>query len=286
MINLDSVKNYRVLMVGDAIMDEYVYVKTIGKAVKENALSSIRGKTEKFKGGVWAAAAHARNFCAEVDVWRGPTTMWNSRLVDDVYLRKLFVTHELYPSEDNSAEQNGYDIKSYDVVIVCDFGHGTLTKELIAKLSKEARYLCVNAQTNATNYGFNLITKYPRADFVVVDELEARLAAHDRDSPIEDVILELGYRNIIVTRGTQGAVGFDGAFERQGALTERVLDSMGAGDAFLAVTSPYAAAGASMKDLIRIGNAAGAIKVGIVGHRFSVTRRELEMLLDPTYQSI
>ena len=61
MIDLDRVKDYRVLMVGDAIMDEYVYVKTIGKAVKENALSSIRGKTEKFKGGVWAAAAHARN---------------------------------------------------------------------------------------------------------------------------------------------------------------------------------------------------------------------------------
>ena len=144
----------------------------------------------------------------------------------------------------------------------------------------EARYLCVNAQTNATNYGFNLLTKYKRADFAVVDELEARLAAHDRDSPIEDVILELGYRNIIVTRGTQGAVGFDGAFERQGALTDKVVDSMGAGDAFLAVTSPYAAAGASMKDLIRIGNAAGAIKVGIVGHRSSVDRETLEKYLE------
>jgi hypothetical protein len=31
-----------------------------------------------------------------------------------------------------------------------------------------------------------------------------------------------------------------------------------------------------MKDLIRIGNAAGAIKVGIVGHRGSVTRELLE----------
>jgi len=277
MIDLDRVKDYRVLMVGDAIMDEYIYVKTIGKAVKENALSSIRGSSEVFKGGVWAAAAHARNFCAHVDVWIGPQIMWNSRLVDDVYLRKLFVTHEL---QQNPEPSDGFDIGSYDLVVVTDFGHGTMTKGLQAKVTKEARFLAINAQTNATNYGFNLLTKYPRADFAVLDELEARLAAHDRDSPIEDVILELGYRNIIVTRGTQGAVGFDGAFERQGALTDKVIDSMGAGDAFLAVTAPFAAAGASMKDLIRIGNAAGAAKVNIIGHRSSVDRETLERYLN------
>jgi len=283
MIDLDRVKDYRVLMVGDAIMDEYIYVKTIGKAIKENALSSIRGSSEVFKGGVWAAAAHARNFCAQVDVYSGPNVMWNSRLVDDVYLRKLFVTHEMRENAD-VLQLDDYaglpDVGNYDLVVVTDFGHGLMSKNLIAKLTMEARFLAVNAQTNATNYGFNLVTKYSRADFVVVDELEARLAAHDRDSPIEDVILELGYRDIIVTRGTQGAVGFDGAFERQGALTDKVIDSMGAGDAFLAVTAPFAAAGASMKDLIRIGNAAGAAKVNIIGHRSSVDRETLERYLN------
>ena len=272
MIDLEKVKDFKVLLVGDSIMDEYVYVKTIGKAVKENALSSIKGKTERFRGGVWAAASHVRNFCAQVDELVGSKTMFNSRLVDDVYLRKLFVTHELKVSEEVVGK---YDIRSYDLVIITDFGHGTMTKELIEKVSREARYLCVNAQTNATNYGFNLITKYPRADFVVIDELEARLAAHDRDSDIEDVILKLGFNKIIVTRGTHGAVGFDGAFERAEALTDKVVDSMGAGDAFLSVTSPFACAGVSMKDLIRIGNAAGAIKVGIVGHRSSVTKEAL-----------
>jgi len=277
MIDLEKVKDYRVLVVGDAIMDEYVYERTVGKAVKENALSSIKGKTELFKGGVWAAAEHVRNFCAHVDVWLGPHTMWNSRLVDDVYLRKLFVTHELCNTDNSQPE---YDIGSYDLVIVCDFGHGTLTKELIARLTKEARYLAVNAQTNATNFGFNMVTKYPRADLVVLDELEARLATHDRDSPLEDVILELGFKKIIVTRGTKGALGFDGAFERSEAVADKVVDTMGAGDAFFSVVSPYAAAGASMRDLLQIGNAAGAIKVGIVGHRASVDKETLEKYLN------
>ena len=272
MQDLDTVKDFKVLMVGDAIMDEYIYVRPIGKAVKENALSSIKGKTEQFFGGVWAAANHVRNFCEKVDVLCGKKTMWNTRLVDDVYLRKLFVIHEL---RDNLERIDPVTIGMYDLVIVCDFGHGTLTEDLIAKLSKEARYLAVNTQTNATNYGFNLITKYRRADFVVLDELEARLAAHDRDSPLEDVILKLGFKNIIVTRGARGAMGFDGAFERQDAVAEKVTDTMGSGDAFLAVASPYAAAGCSMKNLLRIGNAAGAIKCGIVGHRSSVTKEAL-----------
>ena len=283
MIDLETVKDFKVLMVGDAIMDEYVYVKTIGKAVKENALSSLKGKTEQFRGGVWAAAAHARGFCAQVDVYSGSNVMWNSRLVDDVYLRKLFVTHKMETNADVS-QLDDYaampDIGAYDLVIVTDFGHGLMSKNMIDKVSKEARFLAINAQTNATNYGFNLITKYRRADYVVVDEMEARLAAHDADSPIEDVILALGFKRIIVTRGIHGAIGFDGAFERQEALTDKVIDTMGAGDAFLAVTSPFAAAGVSMKDLIRIGNAAGAIKVGIIGHRASVDKATLEKYLN------
>jgi bifunctional ADP-heptose synthase (sugar kinase/adenylyltransferase) len=276
-VNLDAVADFRVLMVGDAIMDEYRYVRPIGKAVKENALSAMVGKSEVFRGGVWAAAQHALGFCRQVDIMTGQHVMWNTRLVDDVYLRKLFVLHE---RRENELVEQDYDIRDYDVVIVTDFGHGTLTKDRIEAVSKQARFLAINAQTSSTNFGFNLITKYRRADFVVVDELEARLAAHDKDGPIEDVILALGFKNIIVTMGAYGAVGFDGAFERQPALTDKVVDTMGAGDAFLAVTAPYAAAGFSMKNLIRIGNAAGAIKVGIVGHRGSVDKETLRGRLE------
>lgn len=278
MIDLDKVKDYRVLLIGDAITDEYRYVKTIGKAVKENALSALVGKTETFRGGVWAAAQHTLGFCAHVDVLHGQHVMWNTRLVDDVYLRKLFVLHERREYEVVSQD---YDIRDYDVVIITDFGHGTMTKELIARVSKEARYLAVNAQTSSTNYGFNLITKYRgRADFVVVDELEARLAAHDDCSPIEDVILDLGFKKLIVTLGANGAVGFDGAFERVTARTRNVVDTMGCGDAFLCVAAPFAAAGYSMKQLLNIGNAAGAVKLGIVGHRGSVSREALEAHLN------
>ena len=280
MIALDRVKDLKVLVMGDAIMDEYVYVEVVGKAAKESALSSVILRHDVFQGGVWAAAAHARNFCARVDVLTGDRLMWNSRLVDDVYLRKLFVTHE---ERANDVAPFACDaIESYDLVVVTDFGHGFMTRARIEEVTRKARYLAVNAQTNATNYGYNLITMYPRADFVVLDHIEARLAARDRESAIEDVILHLGLQNVIVTLGSEGAIGFDGAFERREAETNLVLDTMGAGDAFLAVTAPFASVGASMKDLIAIGNAAGAAKIQIVGHSASVNLERLKDYLRET----
>jgi bifunctional ADP-heptose synthase (sugar kinase/adenylyltransferase) len=271
-MNLDAVKDYRVLIVGDAIRDRYVFVKPLGKSMKESVISVSHDREEEYLGGVWAAASHLTNICAKVDVMHGPKVMVNTRFVEESGNRKLFTLH----SHSEEAGSWDLDIRDYDVVIVADFGHGTMTKELIERVTREARFLAVNAQTNSSNYGFNLITKYPRADFVVVDELEARLAAQDRDSDIEDVIIKLGHRRVVVTLGSRGAVGFDGAFYREAAQASHAIDSMGAGDAFLVVSSVFAKAMCSMKDVVSIGNAAGAAKVGVVGHRRAINREDLE----------
>jgi bifunctional ADP-heptose synthase (sugar kinase/adenylyltransferase) len=270
-MNFDAIKDYKVLIVGDAIYDRYVFVKPLGTAIKEITLSVSYEREETYKGGVWAGAAHLATLCAQVDILHGERVLTNTRFVEVAHNRKLLTLHEVK----REVARFVPNIPDYDLAIVMDFGHGTMTPDLIAQVSQEARFLAVNVQTSSTNFGFNLITKYSRADFIVLDDIEARLAAHDRDSPIEDVILALGFRNIIVTQGRNGAVGFDGAFERQAALTDTVVDTMGAGDAFLCVTAPFAAAGCSMRELVRIGNAAGAIKVGILGHRQAVTKTRL-----------
>ena len=56
---------------------------------------------------------------------------------------------------------------------------------------------------------------------------------------------------------------------------------MGVGDAFFAVTAPMSKTG-SIEDLLLIGNAAGAMKCGIVGHRESVTKEGLIATLKST----
>ena len=274
-MNLEAVKDYKVLVIGDAIYDKYVFVSALGKSIKESVLSVSFSRAEEYKGGVWAAAEHLKTLC-NVSVWHGDKTTTNTRYIEEVYNRKLFTLHE--SRQESSSPYSGElpFIKDYDIVIVVDFGHGTMTKEMIDRVTNEARFLAVNTQTNSQNFGFNLITKYPRADYVVVDELEARPAAHDKDSLIEDVILKLGYKRIAVTLGAHGAIGFDGEFHREKAFNDRVVDTMGAGDAFLCVSAPFVKARFSIKDIVHIGNAAGAIKMGKLGHRGSVTKAELE----------
>lgn len=271
---LEMARDSRVLFVGDSIVDEYQYVSPLGKSPKEHLIPVRYERKEIFQGGVVAASKHAQTFCREVCVYsRGPVTR-KVRIVDQTYMRKLFEMHY-----EDGVSQLGTRSTDFDVIVVTDFGHGAIKRSDIEDLCKSEAYLAVNAQTNSANLGFNLITKYPRADFIVIDEPEARLAACDRHGAIEDVILRLASGRcpkMIVTLGAHGAIGYEEGvgFKRSEALTNSVVDTMGAGDAFFAITALVAKHG-SLEDLLAIGNTAGALKTQIVGHRRSVDKQAL-----------
>ena len=65
---IERVKDYRVVLVGDAIIDEYQYVLPMGKTPKENMIATRYQDREVFAGGVFAAANHVASFCREVEV--------------------------------------------------------------------------------------------------------------------------------------------------------------------------------------------------------------------------
>lgn len=281
---IDSIQDHRVLFVGDAIVDEYWYICPLGRSPKEPLIPVEFQNAEVFTGGVEAAARHLESFCS-VSVCASPTAVRKVRMVDKVYFRKLFEIHY----DDRVAPIESMPRMDYDAVVVTDFGHGAITPGLIEHLGR-VPFLAVNAQTNASNVGFNLITKYSYAlaGYIVIDEPEARLAAQDRESPIEAVISRLVQKThcekFVVTLGSRGAIGYDhGSLVRVPALTQKVVDTMGAGDAFFAVTAPMAKTG-RMEDLIRIGNAAGALKTQIVGHREPVTKKTLIEYMKATWK--
>ena len=273
-MNLNAVKDFKVLVIGDAIYDRYRFCDTLGRGTKESIISVKLQREEIYKGGVWACASHLTDLCAQVDIWHGHTATINTKYLG-AYSQKLFSVHDSKPEPDGFQP---VDIPSYDVVIVFDYGHGFLNLALRERIVREARWLAVNAQSNSSNYGFNRINeKWPFAHFAVCDELEARLAAHEQEAPIEDVILKLPYESIIVTLGSEGAIGYaNHEFYREQALTDRPIDLLGAGDAVLAVVAPFARAGFSIKELVHLGNVAGMVKVGILGHSGHVSKHSLE----------
>lgn len=277
---LERADDLDVCFYGDCIVDEYRYCQPLGRSPKESLIPVRWASSEEFRGGVEAAANHARTLCRSVTIRSMKAGTRKVRFVELPYFRKVFEYQCAEPPL--GADPIGFPSQPH-ILIITDFGHGELSQKDRDDLCISDLRFAVNAQTNAANYGFNPITNYSRADYIVIDEPEARLAAHDRESPIEAVIEQLAHnrcRKFIVTRGTNGAIGYDGSrFYHQRAFTDHVVDTMGAGDAFFAVTAPLSIA-ASIEELLLIGNAAGAIKCNIIGHRSSVTKAMLIQFLE------
>ena len=313
--HLDRIADYNVLVIGDAIIDEYQFVQPQGKSLKEHMIASLFQDREIYAGGVFAAANHVASFCRSVDVMTAlgdhdsyedlirdalhdnvrlhsvtrpdsPTTK-KSRFIDSGYMRKLFEVYFMNDAPLPPREQGtlnawlGEMLDGYDVVIVTDFGHGLIHGSTIELLASRARFLALNTQANSANYGFNTVTKFPRADYVCIDGPEARLATKDKFSDIDEIATSslpktIECPNIIVTKGSRGCVTWDGSqMAHVPVLAPTIVDTVGAGDAFFVVTAPLVAAGLTLPLVGFVGNLAGGLKVGIVGHRTSVEKAAL-----------
>lgn len=270
---LDSARKKKVLFVGETIHDYYHFVRPLGRPLKESIISVEQVEEERYIGGVVAAREHAKAFC-DPDLFTSRHMVIKHRWVEQSHNRKLF---EVYEAISQPHQVEWPDLDAYDLVVVTDYGHGMMDPAAVQRLCDHAKYLAVNVQTNSGNYGFNLATKWPKVDYLVVDEPEARLATQNRAGPIEDSLEELSERadKVIITLGKQGSIGrHAGHVSRGTALTDKVVDTIGAGDAFFAITALIAQE-ADIGTIQQVGNAAGAIKTGIVGHRAAVSRSAL-----------
>ena len=272
-MSLDAALSKKVLFVGETILDVYHYGRTLGMPRKAPIVALEYNRTETFQGGVVAAARHAETFCSAVHVasWR---TVRKDRYIEESHNRKLF---EVYAGSVALEAPVLPAIALYDAVVVTDYGHGMLDAALIEWLA-DAKFLAVNVQTNAGNYGYNLATKYKHVDYLCVDEPEARLATQNQHGPIEKSLEKLSRigDKAVITLGAKGAIGTGGV--RGESFFGSVVDTVGAGDAFFAVTAVLAQ-DTPMPDLLRIGNAAGKLKTQIQGHSKAVTKNDLAAFL-------
>ena len=320
---LDAARRLKVLVVGETIIDDYQYVEAIGKSSKEPTLVVKALSSDRFAGGAAAVANHVAGFCDRVVLHsilgelnseeqfirsrlksnieprfqtrqRSPTIV-KRRFIDQYFLSKLFEVYELNDAVPTAEESQAWTaslagrLEEFDVVIAVDFGHGFMTHDTIDVLCRESRFLAVNTQSNAGNLGYHVISNYPRADYVSVAENEMRLESRDRRGDlrpmIESVSQRLNCPRVVVTRGKRGCSVYrqnEGHLDIP-AFASQVVDRIGAGDAFLSITSLCAALDAPMEVLGFIGNVVGAQAVAIVGNKSSIERiplsRHIEHLL-------
>jgi rfaE bifunctional protein nucleotidyltransferase chain/domain len=303
---LKSLQELTVVVVGDAIIDEYHFCRPYGMASKSATIAAQLLHEERHLGGALALANHLAGFCGRVQlvtalgsrdpneelvrsglrpnveptfVYRDDApTVTKRRYVNPFLVQKLFEVGIFNdaPLPDGPERELGAAIRELapaaDLTVVADFGNGLIAEPTVAALVASAQYLAVNAQSNAINLGFNVVTKYPRADYVCLDREEALLAVRDRHAPLEAVMDELstqlGTSAFTITRGPEGAIvrrGDDVA--KVPALSQEVVDTIGAGDAFFAITSPLARLGADPDVIGFVGNAVGTLAVRVIGNK-------------------
>ena len=135
----------------------------------------------------------------------------------------------------------------------------------------QKKFLAVSSQINAGNEGFNLVTKYKKADYCCVDQAEALKALEDKFIPDKEIaknlLRKIGCKNVCVTMGTQGSYMSNrkGQVYKFYSITNNVADTISAGDAFLSVSSPVMFISNSLELSSLLGNLAGAIEVSIPG---------------------
>lgn len=317
--SFDKIKNLKILVIGEPIIDEYHFCSLLQRASKAPTVSTRWTSSETYAGGALAIVNHLAGFVEEVALigllgrenskenfirenLKSPikffpcfrddgSTVIKTRFLEEAFKQKMFEVcyFNNYPINSQVEEETLNLLKEllpqYHLVISADFGHGFLTPRIIDLLCKDAPYLVVMAQSNSANFGFNPITKYQRADYIVIDHAEIRLACHDQNGDLEPMAKKISNLlkcpRINITLGHEGTLYCnENVFYKVPIASWKVVDTIGAGDAVLAITSPLTYLGIDPELIAFAGNCAGALAVQYLGNKESIDPAQLKKLIE------
>jgi rfaE bifunctional protein nucleotidyltransferase chain/domain len=303
---LAPVRDLRVLVVGEAILDEYVTCATMGQSAKSSNVVARFLSQDRYLGGALAVANHVAGFSRNVrllgllgeyhteESWirsqlhshvharflhkAGAPTIIKRQYREVYFATTLFELNHLSEAPLADSEQDRLiewlvdEMAEADLVIAADYGHSMLGERAIRVLCEGTNYLAVSTPANAANLGYHTISQFPRADYVCLAEQDLRLDRRKRSGELSQLLVEvaqlLGARKSAVTAGSKGCISYDPdrGFAEVPSLATRVVDRFGAAEAFLAITALCAATDTPLDELAFLGNVAGAEAVSIVGN--------------------
>ncbi len=242
-LKVDELKNLKVVVVGETIIDKYVFCEALGKSGKEPVLVLRDLKMEKYAGGAAAIARHLSDFCGTVSLLtmlgekkeyedfvlanlpdnvkpyfifkEGSPTIIKKRYVDHITKSKSLGVYSVNDSQMNGENENQLNtyladlIPDHDLVIVSDYGHGLISSDTARHISKQSTFTTLNAQINAANIGYHTMNNYRNIDCAIINETELRYELRDRESSLKLLMKQLAEsleaRNLVVTQGSGGA---------------------------------------------------------------------------------
>lgn len=269
---IKAFKDKKVLLVGDAILDVYIYGNIVGQALDAPVPEMEETRTQIFFGGNGLVASHILELGGKVTFITVLGTDEEAKHYESFVhpkLQKLFLTDPARKttvkrrwyanggkllqvnSVDNHALSSALEnkiikrlalhMRMADAVVIMDPHHGILTKKLIDYLKKVSRKfdkpIYVDSQFS---YRKNNYSHHAGVDCMILNEREAKAAypGFDLKKPersLRAARKKLRLTNIVVKLGSRGSIAiFNGRYIRSGPHQAKAIDVCGAGDAFLA----------------------------------------------------
>jgi hypothetical protein len=273
----------RVCLLGETIVDEWVDITVTNLSQKSRCVAGQETARVRQVGATGIIALHLSSFVKQVACFTNgslgdvPANIKVIPLTQSPLVKTRFVDKDsglpLFESKvldipDVSPDLPDFD--DYDLVLIADFGHGLLDARAINQkiAGKKRAFVAAMAQVNSSNYGYNLPVKYVGADYYSLNRTEAELSLHEKDLPSDELIDRmarlLSSRALSVTDGKRGAVVKlgDDRFSIP-TLTTSVVDTIGCGDAYFALSSVAACLGLPA----RLVGLAGSIGAGAMTQR-------------------
>tara|TARA_B100001057_G_scaffold501283_1_gene623175 strand:- start:17946 stop:19433 length:1488 start_codon:yes stop_codon:yes gene_type:complete len=265
----NKIKKTEVNIIGEVILDKYVYVSPQGMTSKDPAMSMVNEKSEILMGGVLAVAEILSNFVGQVNLY----TASNSNFLNILKNRKknikiinldpnrktqiktrfinanrsekmLQVTNFKNDNSDISDLNKKLRLLKKKIkknLIICDYGIGFFSSNMIKFLEslKIKKYL--NVQTNSLNLGFNSFTKYKKFNYLCLDKREWEIGLQNQK--IEDKNLVKYSKNnsnvhFALTDGKYGSTLFYNSSKFYAPVfISKTVDTTGCGDAYFSITS-------------------------------------------------
>jgi len=274
---IEGLSKLKVLVIGETIIDQYVFCEALGKSGKEPVLVLRDLETQEYLGGSLAIARHLSSFCNRVSVlsFLGENNQYKSfiennieenielnflqksnsptilkrRFVDHVDRKKVLGVYSINDEMLNEEEEENFLeafnklSKEHDLVIISDYGHGIITPKIANHISKSDKFISLNAQVNAANIGTHNIRKYKDINCLIINETELQYEMRQREGDRVELAATLkesiNANYISVTSGKEGAFLLDGAKVPVTCpgFAAQVVDKIGSGDALLSLLS-------------------------------------------------
>jgi len=275
---INNVRNLKVAVIGETIIDEFVKVSYEGQSMKSICpVFKLEGKVQQQMGGALAIANHIKDFVKSVKI----ISNTNSEIVKtrfvDVNNHKKHI--EINKFDTDNFPEIKVNTDDYDVVIVADFGHGFCEKLMI---NDGFHLMC---QTNSNNFGFNRISKWKnhKKKTVCLDLREASLQMNTKfQFQSEKEIFELyNYEmkaeNLFLTIGGAGAIYTNGKkIVKQKSYPSEIVDTIGAGDTFLAfATLSSVVSHQDISTIMQVPALAASLSTTWLANEKSVTKKNL-----------